>query len=157
MKKVFILLVLLSVLAVGVFAEQADYFTFTMGSGAGYDMNSSNIVASTVFGMNYTFNSTFTGGFKYIDIGGAAGQFINMSVVPADKLSLTVYTGKLGAAAAFGVGLSYDLFTKKDALFSSMSINVDWLADDTATGTAGAYPVADGGVILFGLRTEVGL
>lgn len=151
MKKIIVLLVLLSVLTVGVFAEQADYFTFTMGSGAGYDVNGSNVVAATVFGMNYTFNSTFTGGFKYITIAATAGQFINISVVPADKLKLTVYTGQL-TNAAFGVGLSYDLFSKKDALFSNMSINIDWLAEN-----GGTYDVANGGVILFGLRTEVGL
>ena len=152
MKKVLVLLVLLSVLTVGVFAEQADYFTFTMGSGAGYDINGSNVVAASVFGMDYTFNTTFTGGFKYFTVGASTGQFIDISVVPADKLKLTVYTGKIAAAAAFGVGLSYDLFSKKDALFSNMSINIDWLADN-----AGAYPVANGGVILFGLRTQVGL
>ncbi len=152
MKKIIVLLVLLSVLTVGVFAEQADYFTFTMGSGAGYDVNGSSVVAASVFGMDYTFNSTFSGGFKFFDIAGNAGSFINISVIPADKLKLTVYTGKLVAAAAFGVGLSYDLFAKKDALFSNMSINIDWLADN-----AGTYPVATGGVVLFGLRTQVGL
>ena len=153
MKKIIVLLVLLSVLTVGVFAEQADYFTFTMGSGAGYDINGSSVVAASVFGMNYTFNSTFTGGFKFMDIGTASGQFINISVVPADKMKLTVYTGELETVAAFGVGLSYDLFSKKDALFSNMSINIDWMADNGGA----LYDVANGGVILFGLRTEVGL
>lgn len=152
MKKIIVLLVLLSVLTVGVFAEQADYFTFTMGSGAGYDIDNSDIVATLVFGMDYSFNSTFTGGFKFIDIATQTGQFINMSVIPADKLHLTVYSGKIATAAAFGVGLSYDLFSKKDALFSNMSINIDWLADN-----GGFYDIADGGVILFGLRTQVGL
>jgi len=155
MKKVLVLLILFSVLTVGLFAEQADYFTFTMGSGAGYDINGDDVVASTVFGMDYTFNSTFTGGFKFFDIGGISGRFINISVIPADKLRLTVYTGTTGpvpATAAFGVGLSYDLFSKKDALFSNMSINIDWLAD-----ASGSYDVANGGVILFGLRTQVGL
>ena len=154
MKKLFIFMVLLSILTVGVFAEQADYFTFTMGSGAGYNVNTSDIVASSVFGMNYTFNSTFTGGFKYIDVAGDSGSFINISVIPADKLKLTVYTGKITAVpdAAFGVGLSYDLFSKKDALFSNMSINIDWLASN-----GGTYDVANGGVVLFGLRTDVGL
>lgn len=153
MKKIIVLLVLLSVLTVGVFAEQADYFTFTMGSGAGYDLRTSDIVASTVFGMNYTFNSTFTGGFKFIEVAGVAGQFINISVIPAEKLRLTVYTGKF-TGAAFGVGLSYDLFSKKDALFSNMSINIDWLAENNP---GLGFDIADGGVILFGLRTEVGL
>ena len=77
-----------------------------------------------------------------------------MSVVPANKLNVSLFSGGLGGNAAFGIGIAYDLFSKKSALFSNLSINIDWLA----TATAGSpYDVASGGVILFGLRTQVGL
>ena len=152
MKKVLVLLILFSVLTVGIFAEQADYFTFTMGAGSGYDIVGSNVVAQTVFGVDYSFNSTFTGGFKYFEVAGNTGQMMNVTVVPADKLTLSLYSGQLVALTSFGVGVGYDIFTKKDALFSKLSINLDWLATN-----GGAYDVANGGVILFGLRTQVGL
>ncbi|MDA3938418.1 MAG: hypothetical protein PF693_03790 [Spirochaetia bacterium] len=155
MKKVFILLILLSVLTVGVFAEQADYFTFTMGSGGGYDMSGSNVVGGTVFGVDYTFNSGFSGGFKYFDIDGNTLQIINMTMIPADKMKISVYSGTDAATdPTVGIGVGYDIFTKKDALFSNLSINVDWFATTRATST---FDIADGGVIFFGLRSQVGL
>lgn len=152
MKKNIVLLVLLSVLTFGVYAEQADYFSFTIGSGAGYDVKLDEVVATSVFGVDYTFNSTFNGGFKFVEVGSSAGKFISISVIPSDDLHLTIYSGKLVTDVAFGLGLSYDLFSKKDALFSNMSINIDWFASD-----GGVYPVDGGGVILLGLRTQVGL
>ncbi len=154
MKKVIAVMVFFVVLTVGVFAEKADYFTFTMGAGSGYDITGSAVVAGTVFGIDYTFNDAFTGGFKYYAVAGNNLQLINMSVAPADKMALSLYSGALGASAAFGVGFGYDIFTKKSALFSNLSINVDWLATATA---ASPYDIASGGVVLFGLRTQVGL
>lgn len=154
MKKVLVLVLLLAVAVGGVFAEKADYFTFTMGAGSGYNITGSAVTAGTVFGVDYTFNDTFTGGFKFYDVAGNNLQLINMTVTPADKMNLSLYSGVLGADAAFGVGFGYDIFTKKSALFSKLSINVDWLATSGAVGT---YDVANGGVILFGLRTQVGL
>ncbi len=154
MRKVIVVMVLLLVLTAGAFAEKADYFTFTMGAGSGYNITGSAVVAGTVFGVDYAFNDTFTGGFKYYKVAANTLQLINMSVAPADKLNLSLYSGVLGPASAFGVGVAYDIFTKKSALFSKLSINIDWLA----TATAGSpYDIASGGVILFGLRTEVGL
>ncbi len=156
MKKIIVLLVLLSVLTMGAFAEQADYFTFTMGSGSGYDIVGSNIIGGTVFGVDYTFNSGFTGGFKYFSIDGNDIQVINMTMVPADKMTLSVYSGTeaLTADPTVGMGFGYEIFSKKDALFSSLTINIDWFATTPAAST---YDIADGGVILFGLRTQVGL
>ncbi len=154
MKKILVLMVLFALLTVGVFAEKADYFAFTMGSGSGYNVTGSAITAGTVFGVDYTFNDSFSGGFKFYKVGGNSLQLINMSVIPSEKLNLSIYSGVLGGGAAFGIGVAYDIFSKKDALFSNLSINIDWLATATAGST---YDVATGGVILFGLRTQMGL
>ena len=152
MKKIIFLLILVSIFAIGIFAETADYFTFTIGSGGGYDLVGAAVVAHTVFGVDYAFNETFSGGFKFFDIAAVTGQAVNISVFPADKMRLSVYTGDLGGNIALGLGFAYDIFSKKDALFANMSVNLDWFASD-----GGAYDLASGGVILFGLRTQVGL
>ncbi|MCK5198352.1 MAG: hypothetical protein KAR21_08380 [Spirochaetales bacterium] len=155
MKKLVVLMILLSIVAVGVFAESADYFTFTMGSGSGYNMIGSNVVGGTVFGVDYTFNSGFTGGFKYFNIDGNTLQIINMTMVPADKMSLSVFSGTDAATdPVVGIGIGYEIFSKKDALFTNLSINMDWFA---TTPAASAFDIADGGVIFFGLKTQVGL
>jgi hypothetical protein len=155
MKKVVVLLILLSIVAVGVFAEEADYFTFTMGSGGGYDINGSNVIGGTVFGVDYTFNDAFTGGFKYFNIDGNNVQVINITMVTTDKLTLSVYSGTdIAVDPTVGIGVGYEIFSKKDALFSKLSVNIDWFA---TTPAASAFDIANGGVILFGLRTQVGL
>ncbi|WP_304224229.1 hypothetical protein [Gracilinema caldarium] len=80
---------------------------------------------------------------------------MNITVIPLDKLGITLYTGTIpGNSPAFGLGVNYDIFAKKSALFAKMAIYLDWLATSNA---GSAFDVANGGVVLFGIKTQVGL
>jgi hypothetical protein len=155
MKKVTLAILLIGGLALSAFAQKADYFTFTVGSGAGYNINTQVVSSETLFGIDYTFNDSFTGGFKFRNISGTNLNVMNITVIPMDKLGISLYTGAIPAGSpAFGLGVNYDIFAKKSALFAKMAIYLDWLA----TSTAGSpFDVAKGGVVLFGLKTQVGL
>ncbi|WP_304224232.1 hypothetical protein [Gracilinema caldarium] len=47
MKKVVISVFLFGCLAFAAFAQKADYFTFTVGSGAGYNINTQTVSSET--------------------------------------------------------------------------------------------------------------
>ena len=149
-------ILLIGGLALSAFAQKADYFTFTVGSGAGYNINTQVVSSETLFGIDYTFNDSFTGGFKFRNISGTNLDVMNITVIPMDKLGISLYTGATTTVVspAFGLGVNYDIFAKKSGLFAKMAIYLDWLA----TSTAGSpFDVAKGGVVLFGLKTQVGL
>ncbi len=160
MKKILCVLLLSAALAAGVAAESADYLTFTVGAGFASDITgtTSDTMASNVFGVDYNFNDTFTGGFKYMTMSnsaaGVAFSVMNFTMVPKENVSVSLYTGSesVGAGAAFGLGVAYDFFTKKEGLFSSMGVYVDWLA----SSAAGVGAMEDGGIIAMGLKTKVG-
>lgn len=154
MKKVFLSVLLLGGLALSVFAQKADYFTFTVGSGAGYNINTQAVVSETIYGFDYTFNDSFTGGFKFLNISGTNLNLMNITVIPVDKLGISLYTGVTGASPAFGLGVNYDIFAKKSALFAKMAVYLDWFASSNAGST---FDIANGGAVIFGIKTQVGL
>lgn len=130
MKKVLFCVLLIGGLAFSAFAQKADYFTF---------------------------NDSFTGGFKFRNISGTNLNVMNITVIPADKLGISLFTGATtgaGASPAFGLGVNYDIFAKKSALFAKMALYFDWLASSTA---GSPFDVAKGGVAVFGFKTQVGL
>ncbi|MCA1950472.1 MAG: hypothetical protein LDL24_07855 [Treponema sp.] len=155
MKKVVISVFLFGCLAFAAFAQKADYFTFTVGSGAGYNINTQVVISESLFGIDYTFNDSFTGGFKFRNISGTNLNVMNITVIPVDKLGITLYTGAIpGGSPAFGLGVNYDIFAKKSGLFAKVALYFDWLASSTA---GSPFDIAKGGVVLFGIKTQVGL
>ena len=105
-------------------------------------------------GVDYNFSNTFSGGFKFYDIGGTRVTALNVTVSPVENAYISLFTGVEPATPdlAFGAGLEYDFFTKKDNLFTGMGIFVDWLATD-----GGLFDVASGGALTFGLKTKIGI
>jgi hypothetical protein len=153
MKKGLIILLLIAAPVVSLLAESADYFTFTVGTGGGYDMVGSAITAGIVFGVDYNFDKEFTGGFKFFKLGAGDVTVINISMHPSEALSVSLYSGVDDASLlTFGAGVGYDFFSKKGGLFSSMGVFADWLAGD-----GGSFDVASGGTFVFGLRSKFGV
>lgn len=155
MKKILITLLLVTLPLVGAFGASPDYFTFTMGAGGGYDITGGEISAGTVFGVDYSFNDQFTGGFKFFKYSAGDVAAVNITIHPAESLSVSVYSGTDTAAVPnviFGAGVGFDFFSKKDGLFTSLGVFVDWLA-----GSGGNYAVTSGGSLAFGLKTQFGL
>lgn len=153
MKRLLLMALLTCLILTGVMAETPDYFTFTLGTMGGYNFVGAAITAGTVFGIDYNFTETFTGGFKFISLSAGDISTINISAVLAENVAVTLYTGTdNGFNIIFGTGIGYTFFTKKNALFSSMGISIDWLA-----GSAGNFLVTDGGIITFGLKTRIGI
>ena len=152
-KKLFLVTVLLIVGLIGLYAESADYFTFTVGAGAGYDLVADDITTELIFGVDYIFNEMFTGGFKFLQLATTDVTAMNFSAEIIDNAAVSIYTGvDSGSNLAFGLGFSYDFLTRKDVIFSSMGLYIDWLAGD-----GGSLAIADGGVILMGFRTKFGI
>ena len=165
MKKILFVMLLSMVLLAGVAAESADYLTFTVGAGFASDITGTNddIMANNVFGVDYNFNNGYTGGFKYINMGSGAATFsvVNFTMSPKENVYVSLYTGSASTTgalastdAAFGLGLSYDFFTKKDGIFSAMGVYIDWMASSTSNKNVAA--IADGGALAMGLKTKVG-
>jgi len=158
MKKVLILALLTTLSVVVAVAETPQYFAFELGSGAAYDVSNGDVVTSNSMGFTYTFSESFKGGFSFVEINGVSIDTINISIVPAENTTLSMYTGSItGAGAAelgFGVGLGYDFFTNTKSLFTSLGLYLDWYASGDAAGT---FPIADGGVISMGLKTRIGI
>lgn len=155
MKKFLLILLVLMAPAVASFAETADYFTFTFGAGGGYDLVADDVVANIVYGVDYQFDSQFSGGFKFYDINAVSVAVMNITMSPKDNLYVSLYTGSepvLGKMV-FGAGIGYDFFTKNEGLFSSMGVFLDWFAGDS-TGT---YNIKDGGTFLIGMKSKFGI
>lgn len=151
MKKIFVVLLFLTIPLMAASTESADYFSFSMGAGGGYDFVTDSVSGGIAFGLDYQFNDQFSGGFKFFQYGTDVTA-VNITMYPVDSLSVSLYTGSDGTDVVFGVGAGYDFFTKKDGLFSSMGVFIDWMA-----GVAGAYNVADGGLLTFGMKTKFGI
>ena len=157
MKKLVLVTLLLSVAVFGVFAEGPDYFSFTLGAGGAYNVATGAIESTQIYGVDYNFDDTFSGGFKFYDLGGVNYSVVNLAVSPLENAYISLYTGaELPAAAApvvsFGAGLEYDFFTRNDSLFTAMGVYADWLASN-----GGAHDLAAGGIFTVGLKTKIGL
>lgn len=152
-KKLLLVIVLFIIGLTGVFADSADYFTFTMGAGAGYDFVADDAVTEMVFGVDYIFNDMFTGGFKFFTLGANSVTAMNFSVEVIENATVSLYSGvDSGTDIVFGLGFGYDFLTKKDTVFSSMGLYIDWIA-----GNGGFFDIMDGGSFLMGVRAKFGL
>ncbi|QEN03940.1 hypothetical protein EW093_04235 [Thiospirochaeta perfilievii] len=162
MKKVLILALLTTLSVVVAVAETPQFFAFELGSGAAYNVDTGEVVTSNSMGFTYTFSEAFKGGFSFTEIDGISIDTINISIVPAENATLTMYTGSITTPAAgavpaatelgFGVGLGYDFFTNTKSIFTSLGLYLDWFASN-----GGSYDIANGGVISMGLKTKIGL
>lgn len=160
MKKIILVSLLVLISVSGAFAVTPDYFAFELGSGAAIDTESGDVVTAKTVGFSYSFNDSFRGGFSFKDINGVDVNTINISIVPAENATLTMYTGQItdtvDTQLAFGVGLGYDFFTNTKTFFTSLGVYLDWFASNGVSGT-NEFTIEDGGVISIGLKTKIGL
>ncbi len=160
MKKIVILALITVVSMVTVFAVTPQYFAFEIGTGAAYDVDSGDILTSNGMGFTYSFSDTFKGGFNFIEIDGNSIDTINISIIPMDNVTLTMYSGQISDGATsnlgFGIGLGYDFFTNNKSLFTSLGLYIDWYASGS-TVAADPYRIENGGVITMGLKTRIGI
>ena len=81
---------------------------------------------------------------------------IRISIDVTENSNLSVLTGNDGTNMVFGAGFGYDFFTKKNKIFSSLGLYVDYLAT-SGTGITAPYSIENGGIMLFGLKTTMGI
>ncbi|MBN2628669.1 MAG: hypothetical protein JXA95_18545 [Spirochaetales bacterium] len=153
MKKLTVIFLLVALATVGVFAVTPEYFTVNIGTQTTYRPSNGNVGVVNPFGLQFQFDETFSAGFSY---NGANQGLLNITATPVENVKVSMYTGNVNAGGmGFGLGLGYDFLVKKAALFTSMGLYIDWLANNTASGTA--YSINDGGVIAIGLKAGFGL
>jgi hypothetical protein len=146
MKKISIILLLITSIAVGtIFAETPDYFAFNVGTMNSYNFSSNSSSADMEYGLQYHMNKTYSAGFSFMN----NGTFLNITINPKEKTSLTLYSGEISSAFAMGIGAGYDFLQKKDAVFASMGIYTNWIASETT--------IEDGGIFSLGLKANFGM
>lgn len=153
MKKIIFLSVLVLISVSGAFAATPDYFAFELSSGAAYDAGSGDIVNAKSVGFSYSFNESFRGGFSFMDINSISIDTINISIVPVENATLTMYTAQIDTELGFGLGFGYDFFTNTKTFFTSLGVSLDWFG----AGAGTEFLIEDGGVISIGLKTRIGL
>lgn len=166
MKKIVLLAVITIVSMVTVFAITPQFFAFEIGSGAAYDVDSGDIVTSNGMGFTYSFSNDFKGGFNFVEINGVSVDTINITIVPMEKVTLSMYSGQITGINSvttletknlgFGIGLGYDFFTNNKSLFTSLGLYLDWFASGS-TVDGDPYALDKGGVVTMGLKTRIGI
>jgi len=146
MKKLVVAVLLITSIAIGtVFAENPDYFTFNVGVMNSYDMDSSDITSDMVYGLQYQMNNTYSAGLSFMN----EGTFLNITITPKDKTSLTIYSGAISSVFAMGIGTGYEFLQKSDAVFASMGLYTSWIATESS--------IENGGILNIGLKANFGL
>jgi hypothetical protein len=182
MKKALIVLLVLLASAGLAVAEYPSILAFELGAGMGQVFDYSEIVSGKNFGLYFTIDESFSAGYSFFDysylanVDGAAGDelvetavnAVGIGVSPADRLTVRLYIGSTAAGAvfinptpAFGLGIGYDIFNKKNTLFSALTVGLDWLATRGNGGVAGTdtspYTIDEGGAFIFGLKARLGI
>ena len=167
MKKGLILVVLVSITGVfGVSAAAPKVLAFTIGAAPNFEFAQKQISAGYYFGVDVSFNETFFGGFKFIDLTAMNLNLINLSVEPVDRLRIDTYVGAATVAAgaspttnmAFGADVGFQAFNNADSsqgFFSSFTVKLMWLATSAAKGLP--FSMQNGGGLSIGLETQIGL
>ncbi|MDR1316098.1 MAG: hypothetical protein LBK13_04410 [Spirochaetales bacterium] len=182
-KALLVILILLASTGLAV-AESPSVMAFELGVGVGSVFDYSEIVSGKNFGLYFTVDETFSAGYSFFDysyqadVDGAAGDeliettinAVGFGISPSDKLTVRLYLGSAAAATgatfdastfAFGLGLGYDIFSKKDTLFSALTLSVDWLATrgngSTTVADKSPYSIEEGGALIFGLKARLGI
>ncbi len=155
MKKL-VLFLLLACLAVGtVAAESPKYFSVSVGGMYSYEIGSGTSMVINGVGLQFQLNDMFSAGAAL----SKGMQLVNVSVSPINNLYASLYTGNhfVGGAnnVAFGIGAGYDFIVNNTGLFAALGVYLDWLANNSASGTYGS--ISDGGVIAVGLRAKAGI
>ncbi|OJF76422.1 MAG: hypothetical protein BKP49_06910 [Treponema sp. CETP13] len=146
MKKILFMVLLITSVTFGtVFAETPDYFAFNVGTMNSYDFDTNDISSDMVYGLQYQMNETYSAGFDFMN----NGTFLNVTISPKSKTSLTIYTGEIRSALAMGIGAGYDFFQKKDTVFAAMGLYTSWIATDTS--------IKKGGILNLGLKANFGM
>lgn len=157
MKKTIISIAIALLVVAGAFAGP-QYLSLEIGGKAIYNLDSQDVTPSNPFGMQFYFDDSFSAGFTFDS--GAGLSLLNLSFLPVEKSTISVYTGKSDgtissgvATLAYGLGFGFDFFENSDRFFSAVGIELDWFA----TENTGDYPMEDGGVLSIGLAMKYGI
>ncbi len=154
MKKIVLFSLIFVLLTAGIaMAQTPQFFTFSVGGMYGYDFATNADRPVTPFGAQFQMNDKFSAGFSFEATSNM--RLLNVAVSPLEKTYISVYSGQWAGAVAFGAGLGYDFLVNKNAMFSSMGIYMDWLANNRAPGLLGS--VEDGGTFMIGLKAKFGI
>lgn len=153
MKKFAVILLLVGLVTAGLSAENADYVSFEIGSMPTYDLASKDVSIINSFGLQFQFNDVFSAGFRFLSPNSI--QLLHLSVFPVENLSIALYTGSISNEVGFGLGVGYDFLSKKDSLFYSLGLYLDWLASNTAKDSS--YSIENGGAFSIGLKVKMGI
>lgn len=150
MKKALLIIAILFLVFAGASAESPDTFAFEIQTGASWAPGTGSVSSLMSFGFAYSFNETFSAGFNFYS-NPSAFSLLHMGVNLGD-MQFRLYSGIHYGDIAYGLGFGYDFFSRKDTIFASLGLYVDWLA------TAGSpFSVSDGGLLTIGLKTKLGL
>jgi hypothetical protein len=183
-KALLVILILLASTGLAV-AESPTVMAFELGAGVGSVFDYTEVVSGKNFGLYFTVDETFSAGYSFFDysyqadVDGTPGDelvettinAVGIGVSPSDKLTVRLYLGSAAGVTggpftaptfAFGLGLGYDILSKKETLFTALTLTVDWLATRGDGDGAGAldnspYAIEDGGAIIFGLKARLGI
>lgn len=114
------------------------------------------INGNSSIGISYNFNSGITAGFSLINMEDSNISTVEIGVEVAEGAHLTALSGNINDKFAFGLGLGYDFFTKKNRLFSSVGIYIDYIATNSDKDLD-PYSLQNGGLFLIGLKTSLGI
>jgi hypothetical protein len=166
MKKILFLAILSIISMATAIAITPQFFAFEIGNGAAYDIDSGDVVTSNGMGFTYSFSNDFKGGFNFVEINSVSIDTINISIVPMENVTLSMYSGQITGINSvtsvetknlgFGIGLGYDFFTNNKSLFTSLGMYLDWYASGS-TVDGDPYALNNGGVISMGLKTRIGI
>jgi hypothetical protein len=168
MKKIILAVCILLCVAAGINADRPENLAFEFGLGNASDMGTGSNTTLVNFGFYYVLDDTIAGGFSFIRIDDANApldiSFINLSVnTPLENASfrLSMGLGSTGTAgedtAVIGLGLNYDILTRKSGFFGSLGLFIDWIAAlDRQTPANAPFRAEDGGALCIGLRSKLG-
>jgi hypothetical protein len=169
MKKIILALCVALCVSAWTNAVQPENLAFEIGLGGVLDADSGDNASLVNFGFSYVFDETMSGGFSFTGVNLNGNQFnislINITLFPVENVGLRLSTGLSQPPAGYvpalvdsqviGLGLSYDILTRKSDFFGSLGVFIDWLAVlDNPDGAP--FRIDEGGALCIGLRSKIG-
>jgi hypothetical protein len=159
MKKALLVVVVMAVFAGVAMAQSPDVLAFEFGAGMGPAIGTGvppswAAEPSSSCGLSFSRSESFSAGYSFYQLGAERLNALTLGVNAVDKLFVRLFVGASAALAPYiGFGISYDLFSKKDTLFTALGIGIDWFG---AT-TGGVHTAISGGAVQFGIKVKVGI
>lgn len=150
------LIVLIITLAISLYGQNNNNLNFDIVNKGTLNLGDGVLNGNSSFGVSYNFNSGITAGFSLINVDDNNISTVEIGVEVAKGAHLTALSGNINDKFAFGLGLGYDFFTKKNRLFSSVGIYIDYIATNSDKDLD-PYSLQNGGLFLIGLKTSLGI